>query len=474
MTASAGSAGDGLPLPFDIPADLDTPVSAFLKLSAFEPCFLLESVEQGAQVGRYSFLGLGRALRVRLDADQMAVAGAGTPLPETRAALLDALRGALAQAPDLGGDPARDLPFRGGLVGATGYGLHHWFQDLGHRGEPRDAPCARYVAPEAVLVFDHMTRRAALLSGDDGQAHASLRREIVRALRQEGVPRAGARPHDPSASASLSPGAFQDAVRRVQHHIREGDVYQAVLSVRFQGDTDLAPFQVYRALRLLNPSPYMYYLDLEGLEIVGSSPEALVQLEDGRARLRPIAGTRRRGVDSEEDDALEEELVRDEKEAAEHVMLVDLARNDLGRVARTGSVEVRPFRTVERYSHVMHLVSGVEGRLEDGVDAFDLFAATFPAGTVSGAPKVRATEIIRALEPVQRGYYSGSVGYFGVGGSMDQAITIRTLIFTEGTWALQAGAGIVADSDPESEYREVVAKGAALRAALDLAAAGLE
>ena len=257
-------------------------------------------------------------------------------------------------------------------------------------------------------------------------------------------------------------------------HIYEGDVFQLVLSNRFEGKHQLDPFQVYRALRLLNPSPYMYFLEFdEGLAVVGSSPEALVKLQDGRATLRPIAGTRPRGKTPTEDITNERELLADPKEAAEHVMLVDLARNDLGRVAVPGTIEVEPYRVIERYSHVMHIVSGVTGMVRAGHDQFDLFAATFPAGTVVGAPKVRAMELIDELEPIRRGFYAGTVGYFGVNGNMDQAIAIRTLTFSGDTYAYQAGAGVVADSKPDFEHAEVLAKSGALRAALALAETGL-
>ncbi len=246
-----------------------------------------------------------------------------------------------------------------------------------------------------------------------------------------------------------------------------------MLSVRFSGRCDLDPFEAYRALRLLNPSPYMYFCELGDRTVVGSSPEALVKLNGRRAQMRPIAGTRPRGADADEDAALEAELLADPKENSEHVMLVDLARNDLGRVATAGSVHVQPYRSIERYSHVMHIVSGVHGELAPGKDAFDLFAATFPAGTLVGAPKVRAMEIIEELEPVRRGFYGGTVGYFGHGGDMDQAITIRTMVFHGDTYSFQAGAGIVADSVPINEYREVLAKSASARRAMDLAREGL-
>jgi anthranilate synthase component 1 len=266
---------------------------------------------------------------------------------------------------------------------------------------------------------------------------------------------------------------FVAAVAQAKAHIKAGDVYQIVLSVRFSGRTDLDPFQTYRGLRLLNPSPYMFFFEVGSLRVAGSSPEALVRLAGRHASLRPIAGTRPRGATPEHDTALEHELLADPKENAEHVMLVDLARNDLGRVASSGSVRVDPYRKIERYSHVMHIVSGVEGLVAPNRDAFDLFAAAFPAGTLVGAPKVRAMQLIAELEPTARGLYGGTVGYFAKNGNMDQAITIRTMVFDGDEYSFQAGAGIVSDSDPDSEYQEVLAKSAILRRALQLAEEGL-
>ena len=341
-----------------------------------------------------------------------------------------------------------------------------------NNGASAAGPDGAWFAPRSLLAFDHLTRRAALLHDGPESERASLRREVVRAL-------GGPVPDRPSGGtsspfgASLDEADFCAGVERAQRHIAAGDVFQLVLSVRFGGATDLEPFEAYRALRLLNPSPYMYFFEFDGTCVVGSSPEALVRLEGRRASLRPIAGTRPRGASDDEDAELEAELLADPKENAEHVMLVDLARNDLGRVAVPGSIQVRPYRAIERYSHVMHMVSGTEGVLSPGRDMFDLFAATFPAGTVVGAPKIRAMEIIDELEPTPRGLYAGTIGYFGATGSMDQAITIRTLVFRDGECAWQAGAGIVADSVPEREYREIHAKGAVLASALQLAEEGL-
>ena len=463
--------------PFDIAADLDTPVSAYLKLRPFRPRFLLESVEGGERLARYSFIGFGDALELRLDAAGLSVrpergAAELSPRPADQAALLSALRAALARAPRPW--PAiPGLPLAGGLVGAAAYDLVRHFERLPARLPVRAGEAeASYVAPASFLIFDHVTRGIALLHAGHEAERASLRREIVRCLRGGlGTGRLPARLAP--ATQSLPRDEFMAGVRRVQEHIAAGDVYQLVLSSQFEGECELDPFEAYRALRLINPSPYMIYCELGAETLVGSSPEALVKLNAGRAQLRPIAGTRPRGSDAARDLALEAELLADAKENAEHVMLVDLARNDLGRVAAAGSVHVDPYRVIERYSHVMHIVSGVQGRLAPGCDAFDLFAAAFPAGTLVGAPKVRAMQIIEELEPVRRGLYGGAYGYFGHGGDMDHAITIRTLSFREGRYRYQAGAGIVADSVPASEHDEVLAKSAVMRRALELAQEGL-
>ena len=457
---------------FDIAADLDTPVSAYLKLKPFRPRFLLESVEGGERLARYSFIGFGDCLEVRLDRYGLAIGRERTPRPTGQADLLAALRRALAAAPrpDDGG---QGFPLLGGLVGAASYDLVRYFERLPEFARADDdCPDAHYVAPRSLLVFDHLTRGAALLHAGPEAERQSLRREVVRALRG-GLPGPAWTPKFGPPEASLSEAEFLERVARTKEYIAAGDVYQLVLSVRFAGQCEVDPFEAYRALRLLNPSPYLYYCELGDRTVVGSSPEALVKLNGRAAEMRPIAGTRPRGADVAEDAALEAELLADPKENAEHVMLVDLARNDLGRVATAGSVRVLPYRSIERYSHVMHIVSGVRGELAAGRDAFDLFAAAFPAGTLVGAPKVRAMEIIDELEPVRRGFYGGTVGYFGHGGDMDQAIAIRTMVFHGDTYSFQAGAGIVADSVPEAEYREVLAKSAVLRRAIELAKEGL-
>ncbi len=458
--------------PFDIAADLDTPVSAYLKLAPFKPRFLLESVASGERVGRYSFIGFGGGMDLRLDAAGLSINGRVAKRPADQDELLAALRAALADAPRPGPVPD-DLPFAGGLVGVAGYDLVRFFESLPATSSAEDGlPEAAYFAPRSVLVFDHLTRRAALLHDGSEKERADLRTDVMSAL-------AGPLPWRKRGGSvskpepSMSEEQFKQAVEKVKEHITEGDVYQLVLSVGFSGTCQVDAFEAYRALRLLNPSPYMYFFEFGDTAVAGSSPEALVCLHGRDAALRPIAGTRPRGENDDIDKRNETELVNDPKEIAEHVMLVDLARNDVGRVADAGSVNVEPYRVVERYSHVMHLVSGVRATLREGCDAFDLFAAAFPAGTLVGAPKVRAMELIEGLEPRRRGLYAGTVGYFGHDGGMDQAIAIRTLVFHKHGYSFQAGAGVVADSVADNEYREVLAKSAILRKALAIAESGL-
>lgn len=460
--------------PFDISADLDTPVSTYLKLGPLKPRYLLESVEGGAHLARYSFLGFGEVLEFRLDEQGLRFDGEALQKPAGSRELLDVLRRALAGTPRLKPD-VPELPFSGGLVGIAGYDLVRYFERLDHApAGPAipQAPHAAYMATDSLLVFDHLTRRVALLhSGSEGDRQA-LRSEVIRLMRGP-LPLPQEKASYTAPDASLTQEEFMRAVDTSKDYITQGEIYQIVLSVRFSGEHSLSPFETYRAMRLLNPSPYMFFCDHGDLQVVGSSPEALVKLHGGVAALRPIAGTRPRGGNKEEDVAHEVSLLADTKENAEHVMLVDLARNDLGRVAAAGSVFVDPYRSIERYSHVMHIVSGVQGRLAEGRDAFDLIAAAFPAGTLVGAPKVRAMQLIDELEPVRRGVYAGTVGYFGNNGDMDHAIAIRTLVFSRDTYSCQAGAGIVADSVPIKEYEEVLAKSAILRRALAIAKEGL-
>lgn len=448
---------------FDIPADLDTPVSAFLKLGPLGACTLLESVEGGERVARYSFIGFGDRRTVVLDGDTLRIDDQILPAPPDATGLRAALRDVLATSPHP--TPIPGVPFAGGLVGFGSYDLVRRLERLPVRAAPIGVPDGAWVATRSVLVFDHVHRRAALLH--DGADREAVRRDVLRLLHGPIPPQRSGSAGPPVAN--LDRDTFLERVATVRGHIDAGDVFQLVLSIAFQGETDLPPFEVYRALRRTNPSPYLSFVDIAGLQIVGSSPETLARLDGRTATLCPIAGTAPRGATPEADHAHEVALLADPKEAAEHVMLVDLARNDLGRVAVPGSIRVAPYRTVQRFSHVMHLVSGVQGQLRDGLDAFDLYVAAFPAGTVVGAPKVRAMELIEAFEPERRGVYGGTVGYFGHDGGMDQAIAIRTVVLRDGTYRYQAGAGIVADSVPEREHAEILAKSAAMATALGVA-----
>jgi anthranilate synthase component 1 len=454
---------------FDIPADLDTPTSVYLKLASLGPRFLLESVEQGDQVGRYSFIGFGDGLDVVSDGWSIQTGAGRIETDGTMSGLMDGLRKTLAAAP-APGPVSSAVPFHGGLVGAVGFDTAHRL--AGRRPPAAAAPEVVLYGPPSVIAFDHLSRRAALLHDGPDSERLALRREVM-GLLSKGLPGPARIGGFTDPVGSMGREEYETVVEKARHHIAEGDVYQIVPSVQFTGETDLDPFTVYRGLRLLNPSPYMYFCDLGSTKVIGSSPEALVRLRGQTAELRPIAGTRPRHNDEARDRIAEEELAADAKEAAEHVMLVDLARNDLGRVAVPGSIRVDPYRAIERYSHVIHLVSGVSGILEAGNDAFDLFAAAFPAGTVVGAPKIRALELLGELEPVPRGLYAGTVGYFGHGGNMDQAIAIRTIVMTQGTYSYQAGAGIVADSVPSAEWEEVLSKSGAMRSALETAAESL-
>jgi anthranilate synthase component 1 len=386
--------------------------------------------------------------------------------------------------------PVPGLPrFTGGLVGYLGYDAVRHLERLPRAATADlDLPDALFLLTDTLLIFDNVTHRITVVSNAvvPDESPAGVERAyresqqkidaIVAALRRPvGAPSGGTDAATEGEPAStLSRFEFCSAVRKAKEYIRAGDVIQVVLSQRLAIETGADPFDVYRALRVVNPSPYMYYLRLGDLKIVGSSPEMLVRLEGERIDLRPIAGTRPRGATEDEDERLATELVADPKERAEHIMLVDLGRNDVGRVARVGSVSVPDLMTVERYSHVMHLVSHVRGVVESGCAAFDVLKACFPAGTVTGAPKVRAMEIIEELEPVRRGPYAGAVGYVSFSGNLDTCITIRTILFSRGVAMVQAGAGIVADSDPDREYEETMNKARGMRRAIQLAEAGLD
>ena len=473
---SLARSGNLVPVSCDLPADLETPISALLKLRNGSEAFLLESVEGGEKVGRYSFLGVGPFLslraydgRVELRGKGISEVRQGDPLAITRE-LLQRYR-----PTGMNGLPR----FYGGAVGYFAYDLVRHFERLPNR-PPDDLglPACYLVFADAVVVFDHVKHTIkivanALVDGDGGAAY----RQAV-----ERVESLYARLHAPLLLPELAGrvdylqrtempvGDFVAAVERAKEYVRAGDIFQVVLSRRFSLEVPgVDGLDVYRALRTVNPSPYMFFLDFDGVQIAGSSPELLVRLEGDLVETRPLAGTRPRGRDEAEDRRLEADLLADEKERAEHIMLVDLGRNDLGRVCRYGTVEVSELMATERFSHVMHIVSDVRGRLQPGLDAVDVLRACFPAGTVAGAPKVRAMEIIDELEPVARGPYAGAVGYVGFSGNMDTCITIRTIVMAGGRAYLQAGAGIVADSVPEREYVETVNKAKALVRALELA-----
>ena len=454
--------------------DTETPASAFIKLRSLKPCFLLESIEQGVDQSRFSFLGLGVSDVVQVKGGLFSVNGTALDAPQTLGEMMDLFRNTLDKIPTLK-PRISHIPFSGGLVGFSSYDMVRFFEHLPvpqyKKGILNPPDCA-YLAPTSLLVFDHEKNSIAVLHSGTEEERLELEANITNLLKLE--------PTQSNQNISYSqpipniePEIFYKAVEKAKHHIYEGDIFQIVLSIAFSGDYDLDPFDVYRAMRLVNPSPYMFFCDIDGFQVVGSSPEALVRLSNNTASLRPIAGTRPRGKTPEDDLANEQSLLADDKEIAEHVMLVDLARNDLGRVAQQGTINVNPYQSIERYSHVMHIVSGVQGILDNDKDAFDLFAAAFPAGTLVGAPKVRAMELIDEIEPSLRGVYGGTVGYFANNGDMDQAIAIRTIVFSKGRYCFQAGAGIVADSVPETEFDEVMAKSEILRTALKMVKEGV-
>ncbi len=473
----------------EMPADLETPVSVYLKLAGHGPSFLLESVTGGEQIARYSFIGInpsrsfvfyGRSATCYANNEASVIA-----LPQG-IDLLDMLREELAAHVPT---PVPGLPrFAGGLVGYLGYDSVRYFEPSLELQPHPDLPDAIFMLADTVLAFDHAYGRLLLITNVPlergtraAQAEGEARLDaLARRLATPLPALAAPAPSGPDSlpRSNLSPAQFGAAVLKAKEYIAAGDIFQVVLSQRFSRQTTADPFTIYRALRRLNPSPYMFYFDFAGLlpgpplRLIGASPEMHVRLEGRRAAIRPIAGTRPRGDDPASDIALEKELLADPKERAEHIMLVDLARNDLGRVCEYGSVHTPELMSVERYSHVMHIVSHVEGRLRPELDGFDLLRATFPAGTVSGAPKIRAMQIIAELEGEPRGPYAGAVGYFSYDGSLDTCIAIRTLVMRGQEVSVQAGAGIVADSDPQREYQETVNKARALLTAVAMAEAG--
>ena len=473
--------GTFVPVYKEIVADLLTPVSAFLKIAEHSDyAFLLESVEGGEQVGRYSFLGKDPFLILRSRGGKTIVDRAGQT-SESDKPFVTALRELMAafHSPFVPGLPR----FTGGAVGYFGYDAAAWFEPVTLQPATEVEDEAGFMLFDTVLAFDHVRHRIliianARITGDEDLeslyqfARAKIEfveRELERTLsRTTPAPRQAL-----DVTSNVSCDEFERRVRTAREYIAAGDIYQVVLSQRFETRFDADPFMAYRALRHVNPSPYMYFLRMGGRAIVGSSPEMLVRVEGRSIQTHPIAGTRPRGRTEEEDLRLAEELKRSEKERAEHVMLVDLGRNDLGRVSAYGTVKVPTYMTVERYSHVMHLVSIVEGRLSDEHDRLDALVACFPAGTVSGAPKVRAMEIVAELETGRRGVYAGAVGYLDFAGNLDFCITIRTVVIEHGRAYVQAGAGIVADSNPAAEYEETRDKARAVIQALELAQGGL-
>lgn len=477
--------GDLIPVYRDILADQDTPVSAFRKLGDAPYAFLLESVEGGERIGRYSFLGADPALVIRTKGREVTLRSAHGVEQHTLGDGEDPLH-VIKAAMGAGRFVSHgDLPpFIGGAVGYMAYDLIRFFERLPDTTvDDLNLPDTVFMLTTNCLVFDRVMNRAKVLamarvSGDVDAAYdeACARvEELVGRLRRPLPPepprRAGGRIEPRS---NFTQEQYEAMVLAAKEYVAAGDIIQVVPSQRFEARTDVDPFDLYRALRSINPSPYMFYLRLDDLHLCGSSPEILVTEKHGLVCTRPIAGTRRRGATPAEDDALAEELRADEKERAEHIMLVDLGRNDVGRVSEYGSVTVDELMVIERYSHVMHIVSNVTGRLRPDCDQFDVLRACFPAGTLTGAPKIRAMEIIDELEPTRRGPYGGAIGYFSYSGSMDTCITIRTAILRDGMCYWQAGGGVVADSDPTREYEESCNKALAILRALELAERGLE
>ncbi len=479
--------GGVVPVARRITADLLTPVSAYLRLARRSKfSFLLESVEGGERIARYSFIGVDPYLRLRSRGDTVELVDAQRNTTERRSAnLFDELRRLTrAYRPvSLPGLP----PFTSGAVGYLAYDVVRLLERLPERAaDDLRLPDAEFLFFSQLVVFDHIRHQILLISNVFCDGQRSLRQQYDRAVAELEVLEA-ALSESPRTRAALpskragglkveSNFARRDylaAVQRAKRYIRAGDIYQVVLSQRFRAPIKTDAFSIYRALRIVNPSPYMYFLNLGEVQVVGSSPEMLVKVQGRDAFYRPIAGTRPRGASVEEDRRLEHQLRNSVKERAEHIMLVDLGRNDLGRVSEYGSVKVEELMSVERYSHVMHLVSSLCGRLRRGVDCFDALAACFPAGTVTGAPKVRAMQVIDELEPTRRGLYAGCVCYLDFSGNLDSCIAIRTMVIRDGVAYVQAGGGIVADSRPDREYQETVNKAKALLAAIEMAEEGL-
>ena len=461
----------------EISADLETPISVYMKLRGETPSFLLESVEGGERIARYSFIGVQPRAQYIIRNNNIEIIDAnGTRTTQYEGDPTHFLQSEMSR---FAFKPQAGVPrFIGGLVGYLGYESVRFFEPTLQAKMKRGLiPDGIYLLCDTVIAFDHARRSLSLIATVlDGDLEAAQRKlDALEARIHAPLPPAQKRAVQPSSTRSnMKQGQFEDMVRDAQEHIAAGDIFQVVLSQRFTRASQVEPFDVYRAVRRLNPSPYMFFFDFglvdgEPFHLVGSSPEMFVRLEGRTASIRPIAGTRPRGADAAADAALAEELLADPKERAEHVMLVDLSRNDFGRVCEYGTVKVADFFVVEKYSHVMHIVSHVEGKLRPDLTAFDLVRAAFPHGTVSGAPKVRAMEIIAALEPDPRDAYAGMVGYFGFDGNMDTCLAIRTMVAHGDTFSVQAGAGIVADSNPTAEFQETVNKASAMLKAIEMA-----
>ena len=471
VKAMAGQ-GNLVPVSRSINADLETPVSAYLKVAQGPYSFLLESVSGGERLGRYSFIGT--------DPYHVVKTGPGQPGGQ-----VDPLNLVQAEMDKYQLVPVPGLPrFHGGAVGYLAYDSISYFEPRVPfmPSDPQGVPESVFTFVDTLVIFDHISHDIKVVShvhldGDIDEAYATATRKIddlvrrlalplVLPLELQGPP-AGAKSTE--AVSNFTRNEYNGVVEKCIEYIYAGDVIQVVNSQRFSRKTDAHPFQVYRSLRSINPSPYMYYLNLDGFQIVGAAIETVVQVQDGIAATHPIAGTRPRGKTPDEDDTLEAELKNSEKQQAEHIMLVDLGRNDIGRVSVTGTVKVTQLMDVERFSHVMHLVSHVEGKLKPELSVYDALRSCFPAGTVSGAPKIRAMEIIAEVEGEKRSPYGGAVGYFSFSGNMDTALILRTGIYKDGVMHIQAGGGIVADSVPEDEFLETVHKAGALQRAIDLA-----
>lgn len=471
-----------IPVTLETFADLDTPLSIYLKLANEPWTYLLESVQGGERFGRYSFIGLSSPTRIEVYG-RSALLLTGNRLVERRD-YGDPLNFVAEFMARIKVPPRDHLPrFAGGLVGCFGYDTVRYIEPRlagTEKEDPLGTPDIVLLLSEEIAIVDNLSGKLTLVVYAEPEVPGAYKRaqkrlkELLARLRAPVDIPAETRSESQPAVSSFGEEAFKDAVRRAKQYIVDGDIMQVVLAQRMSKPFGAGPLALYRAIRTLNPSPYMFYFNFEDFHVVGASPEILVRLEDGNVTVRPIAGTRKRGATPEEDLALEADLLADEKERAEHLQLLDLGRNDAGRVAETGSVRVTDQFTIERYSHVMHIVSNVEARLKDGLNALAVLRACFPAGTVSGAPKVRAMEIIDELEPVKRGIYAGAAGYIGFHGDMDLAIAIRTAVVKDGQIHVQAGAGIVADSDPESEWQETCNKARAMLRAAEMAEAGLD